>query len=305
MTRYIVGCRIASGLMLGALISAVLLPAESVAANKDGQAFKKPIRNPKFDPSADQVDLFDAMEAGQITVKLIPKGATGGNVFIENKTDQPLTVKIPEAVAAVSIHSQFAGLPGLNLGNAGAGIPGGGNQGNAPQKLGGGIGAPQGNNPGAVNGPGNGLVPGQGFFSIPADKVVALQFNSVCLEHGKPEPISKNRYTLIPIGRVSRDPVLHQLLIAVGSGKLDSKASQAAAWHLANKMSFKELSEKTTTPIGAVTQTPDFTREQIVNAEQLVVQARQRANERDVANRTVEETTADSVDEESVRVAKK
>ncbi|MBM4075694.1 MAG: hypothetical protein FJ267_08635, partial [Planctomycetes bacterium] len=35
------------------------------AASKKGAA-KKPIKNPKFDPSGEEVAIFDAIEAGQV-----------------------------------------------------------------------------------------------------------------------------------------------------------------------------------------------------------------------------------------------
>jgi hypothetical protein len=277
MSRHVMALRIVCGVFL---VVAVAFTNELNAANKTGQTFKKPIRNPKYDPQAEQVDLFEAVDAGLVTIRLIPKNALGGNVLIENKTEKSLTVKIPDAVAGVSIHSQ-AGNPGL--GNLGLGNGGAGNQGGAQQQLGGAIGQLPGNGPAGVNGqngPGVGQgLPGvgQGFFSIPADKVISLPFNSVCLEHGKPEPSGKSRYTLVPVSRISRDPVLYQLLTIVGTGKFDTKSTQAAAWHLANKMSFQTLAEKVTTPLGSLTQTPDFTREQIVEAEKLVAQARHNA----------------------------
>ena len=303
MNRREIESRIACGLISLTLIIGVSLPTELIAANKAAQSFKKPIRNPKFDPAAEQVDLFDAVDAGQVTVKLIPKSAQVGTVFIENKTGKPLTVKIPEAVAAVSIHAQI-GNPGAGNLGLGFGNPGNGNQAGAPQKLGGGIGQAPGNGPGAGNGP-VGQVPGGGFFSIPAEKVVTLHLNSVCLEHGKIEPSANSKYTLVPINRVTRDPVLHQLLAVVGSGKVDSKASQAAAWHLANKMSFQTLAEKTTTPLGTITQIPDFTREQIQTAEQLVADAKHRAAEANLIGAAEPNAESDSVDAKPVRLATK
>ena len=55
------------------------LPESSAAGNK--AVSKKPIRNPKFDPSGEPVEFFAAIEAGQIEAKLIPKNALGGTVL--------------------------------------------------------------------------------------------------------------------------------------------------------------------------------------------------------------------------------
>jgi len=287
MTRPANRLFVAIGLMSLSLGLAIAIPAELVAAEKLKSSFKKPVKNPKFEPAAPQVDLFEAVDRGHVTVRLIPKSAKGGRVLIENKTDKPLTVKIPEAVAGVSIHSQIANVQGGNQGQVLFGLDkvGAGNE-QGPQQLGGGIGPalgkdqPAGNNPGF--GPGQGIGGqgiGQGLFSVPAGTVISLQFNSVCLEHGKPEPTSNSKYTLIPVSRISRDPVLYQLLVVVGAGKVDKQAAQVAAWHLANRMSFQELSVVTNTTVGSLTQTPDFTLDQITKAEQLVARARERTDE--------------------------
>jgi len=56
---------------------------------------------------ADQVlEWFAAAEAGQIEVKFIPKDATVAMVLVKNLTDKPVTIKLPEAFAAVPINAQ-------------------------------------------------------------------------------------------------------------------------------------------------------------------------------------------------------
>ena len=292
MARRTIAVLAACGLTTLALIFES--PAVLKGANKSAPVskLKRPIRNPKFDPSAAQVDLFGAVDAGHVSIRLIPTSAMGGNVLIENRTDQPLTVKIPEAVVGVSIHAQAGGFGFGNPGQAqGQGNAGAGNVGNGAQAIGGVIAPAQG------NGQGQGQVaPGPGFFSIPAEKVVSLRFNSVCLEHGKSEPGSTSKYTLAPVSRFSHDPVLYQLLTNAGKDNVDSKALQAAAWHVTDKMSFQELSEKFNTPLGMITQTPEFTRDQILAAQDLVERAKQRCAEKNPAG-TIEpksnlETTA-------------
>lgn len=271
---------VALGLTSLSLSLVIAAPNDVVAAGKAKPSLRKPIKNPKFDPTATQIDLFEAISSGDVSVRVIPKSANGGRVLIENKSDQPLTVKVPEAVAAVSIHSQFANGPGGNQAQGLFGLTkiGEANEG-GPQQLGGVVVPEIGKGQPAGNGPGLGQGIGQGLFSIPAEAVISLRFNSVCLEHGKPEPTSNSKYTLIPVSRISRDPVLYQLLTVVGTGKVDQQAAQAAAWHLANRISFQELSEVTSTTVGALTQTPDFSIDQIIKAEQLVARARERSIE--------------------------
>ncbi|MEI8383532.1 MAG: hypothetical protein WCJ09_25670, partial [Planctomycetota bacterium] len=64
----------------------LVLSTQGTASAAAKTPAKKPITNPKFDPNAEQVELFAAIEAGQVDAKLIPKNALGGTVFIENKT---------------------------------------------------------------------------------------------------------------------------------------------------------------------------------------------------------------------------
>ena len=64
-------------------------------------AGKRPIRKVSVDPTARQVELFAAMEQGLINVNMILHSSEGGNIFVENKTDQPLTIQFPKAVVGI------------------------------------------------------------------------------------------------------------------------------------------------------------------------------------------------------------
>ena len=83
------------------------------------------------------VELFDALRAGLIGVKLVPQDATGGTIRISNTSRRPLSLKLPEAFAAVPVLAQAGPAGGsLNGGNnANNGGAGASNQG-----LGGGFG---------------------------------------------------------------------------------------------------------------------------------------------------------------------
>lgn len=293
MARHPTAWLVVCGLASLALAVAVSLPTDLAAANKVTQPAKKPIRYPKFDPAADKVNLFDAVDAGQVTVRLIPNDAMSGTVLIENKTEKPLTVKIPDAVVGISIHAQIGnnGFGNNGFGNNGIGNNAGanngqGNMGAGQQMQGGGVGMNQQNGQpgiGQQNGPGN---PPPGFFSVPAEKIISLSFTSVCLEHGKPEPNSSSKYTLVPVSRVSKDAVLYQLLAKVGTGKVDAQAAQAAAWHLTDKMSFEELADKMNIPLGGLGAAPYFSREQILGGKQLLAEATERVAEEKPAEKS-------------------
>ncbi len=94
------------------------------------------------DDTVSAVELFEAMNAGQVSVKFIPTNAAKANVLIENLTDQVLHIELPDAIAAVPVLAQF--------GPAAAGGDGGNNGGGQTQGVGGGLNA------------GNGMQ-GQGF----------------------------------------------------------------------------------------------------------------------------------------------
>jgi hypothetical protein len=47
-------------------------------------------------------------------------------VFLENKSDQPITVKLPQSVATVHVLKQMGGMGGMGGGGMGGGGMGGG-----------------------------------------------------------------------------------------------------------------------------------------------------------------------------------
>ncbi len=269
----LIACCLAS---MALVVSNWQLPELSGAGDSKKSVSKKPIRNPKFDPSGEPVEFFAAIDAGQIEAKLIPKNAFGGTVLIENKTDKPLNVKVPEAAVGVPMNFQFGGGGGQQGGFGGGqqGGQGGGQQ----QQQGGGMGGGQQGGFGGGGGQQGGG--GGGFFSVPPERVISLPFNSICLEHGKPEPTPSSRYKLVPVSQVSTDPVLYELLTVVGTGKVDSQAAQAAGWHLTDKMSFQQLAAKAMTHLGGQAPTPYFSQAQLQGAQQLLALSTQKAEVR-------------------------
>jgi peroxiredoxin len=244
---------------------------------------QRPITNPKYDPHGEEVELFAAIEEGRIEAKLIPKSALGGTVFIANKTDKPLNVKVPEAVLSFPIHTQIGGLGGGGLGGGQGGIGGGGG-GGGQRGLGGGFGGGQGGiGGGGGGGIGGGGGGGGGFFSIPPERTVAVKFHSVCLQHGRPEPGTGSKYKLVSFSRVSKDPLLYELLSIVGKGNVDPQSAQAAAWAVSDKMSWPQLSAKSVDHLGGQPSTPYFSSDQLQFAQQLLGTAAERSAGRQIA----------------------
>jgi hypothetical protein len=197
------------------LIPAMLFAAEGRAPKSGGS-----------DANQETVEMFGAMEKGQITVKLIPKDSTLCHILIENKTDKPLTVKLPETFAGVPVLAQRAGGGGGTR-TGGSSIGGGGSQ-----SMGGGMGG---------GGMGGG---GMGMFNVPPEKVGKFNVTTVCLEHGKGEPNEHIPYEIKPLESVADRPAVVELCRSLGAGQIDQRAAQAATWFLNNDMTWQELAAK-------------------------------------------------------------
>lgn len=162
------------------------------------------------------VELFEAMQRGQIGVRLIPKDSSQWRLIVENKTDQPLSVKLPEAFAGVPVLAQI-GNQGIGGNNAlGNGAQAGG--------IGGGW--------------------GMGMFNIPPEKVGQLRLPGVCLEHGKKEPRPGIPYEIKPLEQVTNQPAVCELIRLLGAGKVPQRVAQAAVWNLNNDLSWQQLAAK-------------------------------------------------------------
>jgi hypothetical protein len=219
-----------------ALLVAVMLLATTLVASDQIKGVRK------YNPQDETVELFSAVDDGKLEVKLIPKDSTRCRVLITNKTEKPLNVSLPDAFAGVPVLAQMGMFPpgmnnNLNNPNTGAQQIGIGNRfGNNGR---------QGNQFFNLGGPGNNLGPGMGPnfapFNVAPEKVAQLRLTSVCLEHGKPDPRPKMAYQLRPIETVTDKAELHEVCRMLGRGELGQPAAQAAAWHLANGMSWKQL----------------------------------------------------------------
>ena len=84
---------------------------------------------------------------------------------------------------------------------------------------------------------------GMGMFNVPPEKVGKRKVTTVCLEHGKAEPRAKVPYEIRPIEEFTDRVQVHEICRMVGSG-MNQRVAQAAAWHLANDMSWQELAGK-------------------------------------------------------------
>ncbi len=172
---------------------------------------------------AKEVDIFKAMDDGDINVRLIPKDSALATIVVENKTDKPLNIRLPEALGGVPVMAQLGGQGGGQGG-------GGGGQG---MGMGGGGGG------GGMGGGGGG-----GMFNVAPDKVRKIKLPGVCLEHGKTEPNSRVEYRLCKIEEVTDSAEAVEVVKMLGYGKINQHSAQAAAWHYTDDMSWQQLAAK-------------------------------------------------------------
>lgn len=237
---------------------------------------KQPIRKLKYDTTIPAVDLFEAIDKGLVETTVVAKSVNEASLFVTNKSDNAVSVRLPQAVVAVQVLKQF-----FPQGNNNNGLNQGGNrgQGGAAQPLGAG---PQGNNNNAnngpgQNGPGNGFNNNQGnnFFSVPSQKTVQVPLRTLCLAHGRPEPRAKMTYRLVKLEDYTGDRVLQETLKLFASGQTDTQSAQAAVWHLTDKMSWDDLRAKQIDRIG-LDPVLYFDGKHVDNAEKLIDSARAR-----------------------------
>jgi len=237
--------------------------------------------------SGERVELFAAIKAGDIEVKLVPKDSTTGIAMITNKTKKPLNIQLPTAFAGVPVLGQIGIGGGIGGGAMDGGNGGGQNQAFGGGMMGGGMGGMGGMGGGGFGGGGM----GGGFFNVGPEKVGKIKFAAVCLEHGKADPNPRVAYDIKPIDSYTSNPEVIAVVQMLGRGEIDQRSAQAAAWHLENGMSWQELATK----IGAKhlngTTEPYFTPSQM----QLALRITQEAARRVEANKDLKKASPGEV----------
>ena len=222
--------------VLGAAFSALSIVVLSCSVHGEGN---------KPDAETLQVELFEAMDAGQIDVKFIPHDASKANVLVKNLTDKPMEIRLPSAFAGVPVLGQMGmGMGGMGGGGMGGmgGMGGGGMGGGGGQGMGGGMGGMGGGGMGGMGGGGMGGM--GGMMRVAPERMRKMQVTTVCLEHGKPDPNPKMAYKIVPLEQFTKDANVRVLCEALGNGLVTQNTAQAAAWHMMDKMSWSELAAK-------------------------------------------------------------
>jgi hypothetical protein len=235
---------------LGLSVAVVLVLQVPLAA-------KTPAAQPD---QANAVDLFSAIDRGQIDVKVIPKDSTQLRVMIENKTDKPLTVKLPDAFAAVPILAQAAG-------------PAAAKKQPQNQAVGGGLGMPAMGRGMPAMGPG-------GMLNIAPEKVGQLTaVPTVCLDYGKGEPRAAIPYSIQRIDDCTTQPGVREVCEMLGKGQVKQRVAQVCAWHLNNGLSWEKLASKQLRFADGSTR-PYFTPQEVQAARKVSADAIQAAKQR-------------------------
>ena len=65
-------------------------------------------------------DVLEAEAEGLVEVKYIPNDSRSAQIVVANRTDQPLTLRLPDAFTGVPVLAQFGG----GIGGGGAGFGG-------------------------------------------------------------------------------------------------------------------------------------------------------------------------------------
>lgn len=204
-------------------VLALALPA--IAATK---------RPPPTLPGSQTVEFFSALDQGHIAATVIPRDARQLTVQVENKTDKPLAIRMPESIAAVPVLAQMF-MPGQLPGNNARA-----NTQQQPQGLGAPFGGPQmGNNLFQRGQQFN--MPGGPLFNVLPGRIVKKKLSCVCLEFGKPNPRPRIPYRIERVEKLNSKPEVRELLALFGQGACSQKTAQIAAWHLANDMSWEQL----------------------------------------------------------------
>ena len=66
----------------------------------------KPAKISRLFKDAESVELFSAINAGDLEVKLIPKDATQSTIIVKNLTTKPLRIQMPAAFAGIPVLAQ-------------------------------------------------------------------------------------------------------------------------------------------------------------------------------------------------------
>jgi hypothetical protein len=185
------------------------------------------------------VELFDAIDIGQVEVNVIAHSYANVSLRIRNMTDRTLKVQLPDVFAAVPV-------PKLDRRQRSQARPNQGYLGQGgSQGIGGSLadlGTPQQAAEEVDNQLPQVAAQRQGaVLTIAAKKTVKEKVDSFCLEFGKPDPHRRIPYKLVRLEQFNDQAALRELLRAYGAGEHPQRVAQLAVWHVANGVPWQQL----------------------------------------------------------------
>jgi hypothetical protein len=219
-------------------IGAAVLLAAAFGFCTSAQAQAVRVTDAFGDPpkAADVLDLFNAIENETVAARVVVRDQFHAKVVLENLTDAPVALNIPQFLAAQPVLAQF-NFPGLTNQQPGSTSSPTNSGSNLPQSVGG---SPN-SSPGLST-----TFQGSGPFNIAPEQVRTIDLPCFCLEHGKPNPRTAIKYELVPLADANDDPRLPGVIEAFARGQIDRDSAQAAVWHAANDMDWNELAALST-----------------------------------------------------------
>ena len=202
------------------------------------------------------VDLFQAMDHGEIEVIIRNKDAANANLIVENKTDKPLAIRMPAAFSCVPVMRQGgAGAPGMvaawavedSAAAAWAAADSAAAWAAETKVL-------------AVDSVAAWAAVDSAAAAWAAAAWAAVEWAAVedssisrpdalvkhllktfCLEEGKPDPRSRIEYRIQPLTDLNSDPKIFEMCRMLANDEIAQPVAQAAAWNVANGLSWHEL----------------------------------------------------------------
>jgi hypothetical protein len=214
------------------------------------------------------VDLFPAIDQGQIAVRLIAQDDKLCMLMVLNRTRQPLSVRLPTAFGGVPVLAQVAqqmaqGLIGSSsVGLSAAPLP----PGPPIQPLG--IAPPGGLFPAGAT---------QALLNVAPEAINRFAARAVCLDRAKGGPSPHIPYLVRPLSQISDRPELVEICRML-STDVNRRVIQAAAWHVANNIDWRQLLHPG--GMGAIPDPLRFTPMELYGAQQLVAMAQKTVQER-------------------------
>ncbi len=238
----------------------------SLIFNQSAIAEQRTKKESAQSPEIPVVKLFDGLKDGHLSVKLVQESEKRGVLFLANKTQQPLSVQMPEAFVGVHVLNERIARIGPSVRD----------EPQRGQSTGAGVsGDPKDRRRADRNDEAARRIP------IAARQRLKLPITSVCLEYGRPTPNSKMNYRIMSVEQFARrNPVLRELIPLFVQTRINQRIAQAAAWHVSNKLSWRDLSRLQNPIVVGLPGGPIFKAEDLNVAKELVDRATERAAKR-------------------------